>query len=406
MLQLSNRTKRLGAFLMALSLLLTLVIFPAQEIGAADHGDSPSVGGDRSADLNDCYMFLDPNDNTKLVLINTFHGFIVPAEAVNFGVFDHNTRYRFELEANGDATPDAFIDVNFSEKINSGATPQTATISSTFFSTFTAPTTPANVSPNAPTPVITSDQTTGITFYAGIADDPFFFDIPAFGRFVASVLAGTPDPNQFNRARDSFAGYNTLTTILSVPVSLLRSRLSVANNTLGLSVRSQRRTSSVVRRPSRFLQPNFVDVDREGVPAINVALVPYARKNEYNIASTQDDANGRFASSIVGTLTALGTNATNIGILASVAVSRGDFLRVDLTRANSGPGGGNNAGAGFPNGRRLSDDVIDTVLFFVANQNALGDKVNANDVPFRDQFPFIGASQQPRDSGVDDNTRN
>jgi hypothetical protein len=89
-----------------------------------------------------------------------------------------------------------------------------------------------------------------------------------------------------------------------------------------------------------------------------------------------------------------------------VAVVRGDFLRLNLNQANSGPGGGNNTGAGFPNGRRLGDDTIDTILFFVANQNPLGDNVNANDLPLRNLFPFFAPSQQPRDAGVDDNTRN
>jgi hypothetical protein len=403
----SYRNKKLAALCLASTLFLTLVLIPAAQIGAADHGDGPGVSIDRSADLNDCYMFLDPNDNTKLVMIATVNGFIVPGEAVNFGVFDHNVRYRFEVEASGDAAPDGFIDVTFTEKINSGATQQAATVNSTFFPTFTALTTNPNLSATAPAPVVTTDSGTGIAFFAGLVDDPFFFDIPGFARFVASVLANTPDPSQLARGRDSFAGYNTLSIALSIPVSLLRSRLNVANNTVGLSCRTSRRTSSVVRRPTRFLQPNFVDVDREGIPAVNVALTPFSRKNEYNLASTQDDAAGRFASDIVATLTRLGTNSTNIGILASVAVTRGDFLRIDLTRANSGPGGGNNAGAGFPNGRRLGDDVIDTILFFVANQNALGDSVNANDVTFRDTFPFLSASQQPRDRGAtDDNTRN
>ena len=103
---------------------------------------------------------------------------------------------------------------------------------------------------------------------------------------------------------------------------------------------------------------------------------------------------------------ALGTNDTNIGILANVAVTRGDFLHLDTTVANSGTGGGNNASAGFPNGRRLQDDVIDTILFFVANQNTLGDNVNANDLTFRNSFPFLAPPQQPRASGTDDNTRN
>jgi hypothetical protein len=144
-----------------------------------------------------------------------------------------------------------------------------------------------------------------------------------------------------------------------------------------------------------------------GNPAINTALIPFARKDAYNFATTQDDANGVFAGDIVGTLKALGTNDTNIGILASVAVTKGDFLHLDTKVANSGTGGGNNAGAGFPNGRRLQDDVIDTILFFVANQNALGDSVNSNDVAFRNAFPFLAPPQQPRAPGtIDDNTRN
>ncbi|HWP44447.1 MAG TPA: DUF4331 family protein, partial [Blastocatellia bacterium] len=151
----------------------------------------------------------------------------------------------------------------------------------------------------------------------------------------------------------------------------------------------------------------FMTIDRMGIPAVNVALIPFARKDEYNFATPLDDARGRFAGDIVATLMALGTDNTNIGILASVAVAKGDFLRLDLSTANSGPGGGNNTGAGFPNGRRLSDDVIDTILFFVANQNTLGDSVNSNDVPFRDTFPFLAPPQQPRAPGtVDDNTRN
>jgi hypothetical protein len=203
--------------------------------------------------------------------------------------------------------------------------------------------------------------------------------------------------------------------------------LRVKNDSIGLICRTQRRNASVSNGHGQFSNSdfddddceegrkgkhgppsarNFFNIDRMGNPAVNVALIPFPRKNEYNLASPQDDANGRFANDIIGTLTALGTNATNIGILAQVAVVRGDYLRLNLNQTNSGPGGGNNTGAGFPNGRRLGDDTIDTILFFVANQNPLGDNVNANDVPLRNLFPFFAPSQQPRDAGVDDNTRN
>ena len=103
---------------------------------------------------------------------------------------------------------------------------------------------------------------------------------------------------------------------------------------------------------------------------------------------------------------ALGTDDTNIGILAEVAVVHGDFLRLNLTTANTGIGGGNNPGAGFPNGRRLGDDVVDTLLFFILNQKPLTDNANANDVPLKNTFPFFADAQQPRDAGIDDNTRN
>jgi hypothetical protein len=209
-----------------------------------------------------------------------------------------------------------------------------------------------------------------------------------------------------SRGRDTFAGYNVQMIALSVPAALLKGS---AGSVLGVSATTLRRTTTLRsdRRDPRNLG-DFVAVDRMGVPAINTVLIPFAHKNEYNRSTPQQDAAGKFATDIVGTLTALGTDATHIGILASVAVTRGDMLRLDTSIANTGGQGGNNSGAGFPNGRRPSDDVIDTILFLVTN-GALttGDHVNANDVSFRNAFPFFAPSHQPRDTGVvDDNTRN
>ena len=146
-------------------------------------------------------------------------------------------------------------------------------------------------------------------------------------------------------------------------------------------------------------------------PAVNTALIPFPRKNEYNASTPVDDANGRFASSIVATLQALGTNATNIGILANVAVVHGDYLRLDLSIPNNSVGFGQRVTTpgytGFPNGRRPGDDTIDDLLFFIANQTPIGDNVNSNDVPLLATFPFFAPPQQPRAAGViDDNTRN
>jgi hypothetical protein len=113
--------------------------------------------------------------------------------------------FEFEFETTGNARPDRLIQVRFSRKRTSGATPQTATIilcrdqcslcrdqcseSPPIVRRFRALTTSSNLGDTAPTPTITNGPR-GIQFFAGSADDPFFFDIPGFNRFVASVLAG------------------------------------------------------------------------------------------------------------------------------------------------------------------------------------------------------------------------
>jgi len=386
---------------------------------AADHGDAPNVAGDQISDLADVYFFLDPNDNSKAVLILTERGFIVPGEAVNFAIYDPNVRYTFQIENTGDARPDRFITVSFDKRSAVPGPPgaeilqvpraQTATVALPNGTQFTAPVLNPSLAANSPSQASATTLNaggTGVDFFAGETDDPFFFDIPAFGRFIASVRSGSPDPSQFNRARDTFAGYNILAIALRVPVSMIKG----GRNVIGLSAISERAFPVMNKNGKGNPRGNvvFKQIDRMGNPAVNVALVPFNRKDEYNASTTEDDAAGKFAGDIVATLQTLGTSPANINILAGVAVLNGDFLRLDVSAANTGTGGGNNAGSGFPNGRRLQDDVIDILLTIITN-GALttGDNVNANDVAFGDNFPFLAPTQQPRAPGtIDDNTRN
>ncbi len=399
------RTKSLVSGFVLL-LVIAIVLAPANRLDAADHGDAPLTAHDLGADLNDDYMFLDPNDNSRVIMIMTFHGFIVPGENSNFGIFDPAIRYRFEIETTGDAKPDGFIDVRFSPRVaNAAGVPQaqTATISLPNGRTFPAPATnSSNSADAAPTPVLTTDGQSGVIFFAGLTDDPFFFDIPAFARFNGSIRSGSPNPGVFSRGRDTFAGYNTLAIAFSIPLSFIRG----PGNELGLSCDTQRRSPQFYNSRTGEVAGagRWVNVDREGVPAVNVALVPFNLKNTYNAANSVDDANGRFAPGIVDTLQNFyRTDPTSIGILAKVAVARGDILRLDLTVANTGT----NPEASFPNGRRLTDDVIDILLFLINNRQPLGDNCNGNDMPFRTTFPFLAPSQQPRAPGtLDDNTKN
>jgi hypothetical protein len=378
------RQNRLSATLLA----IVCLVVPGF---AADHGDGPLVSGtNRTADIGDAYIFLDPNDNDFLVLAMTVQGFIVPSEAVNFSVFDPTLEYRFELETNGNAMVDRVATVRFSPKDTASSDPQTATIRiPRIVKRFKAPTTVSTLADTSPTPVVTTDQASGVSFFAGEVDDPFPFDIVGFGRFVASVLAGAPDATQLARGRDSFAGYNTLGIALRIPVAALG---DITNDTIGLGV-------TTVRGKKQL--------DRMGNPGINVALVPFPRKDAYNEARPKNDAKGKFAASIAGTLTALGTSPANIDVLAGIGISNGDLLRLDLSTPNTGTGGGTNPEAAFPNGRRLGDDVIDTIIAVVTNGAiTTGDNV-VLDKPLANVFPFFAATHQPFPSGtVDDLTRN
>ncbi len=440
---------------------------------AADHADSPTVGGDQGADLADVYAFLDPMDNTKVILINTIRGFIVPGEAGNFAIFDENVRFTFQIENTGDSSPDMFIDVTFNPRLvpvidkkglkagDTGfvapditgfkATPRTqqdATVS--FRGKVPAALAGAKGKSHAPVtqPTLAGTSTTdgvapaelinnlknakaedlGIKFFAGEQDDPFFFDIPGFIRFANSVTAGAAVPAHLARGRDTFAGYNVMAIAMSIPIAQLRGTDANAPTTIGISCVSSRK-SEKSKRGVKVGSGAYAVVDREGIPGVNAVFIPYNRKNEYNSITTKDDGKGRFFGAIAARLTSLGTNATNIGTLASVVglpapadfdsatnklikgkpEGKGDMLRLNTTLPNDGIGGTGSNANGFPNGRRPGDDVIDVILNLVVNQNTAinKDNVNTNDVAFRTVFPFLAAPQMPRgNTNTDDNTRN
>lgn len=428
--------------------LCLLMLSPAR---GADHGDSPVASNSGGADIADVFFFLDPNDNDQVVLIGTIRGFIPGGENSNFGIFDPNVRYHFELETSGppDTKPDKFIDVTFSprtavdgpagKEILQVPQAQKASVNFTGFKDdkgakikgFTdVPTTPSSTAGTPPAQVIADLGDSGIKFFAGMVDDPFFFDIPAFGAFIASVRNGNPDPTVFSRGRDSFAGYNVMGIALRMPAALIR---GTTGTVVGAAFYTQKQ---LVQSPSKKTGAikgtgPFKTIDRMGNPAVNVALIPFNRKDEYNQGTPKDDAKLRFGGDILKTLAALGTNGADVFpptgnalALAQVAVLNGDYLHLETDKTaapNSGPGGGGPTlptdpyGSGFPNGRRLRDDVVDILLTVITNgnpfttppTNPVGDNVNASDPPPQNAFPFLALPNQPFPTGtLDDKTRN
>jgi hypothetical protein len=394
-----------------------LLVSPSRFLHASDHIDSPTTAQDRGADIADVYAFLDPNDNSKLVLILSTQGFIVSGEHFGMVIFDHNIRYRFEIENTGDAKPDAFIDVTYSPGLGRLHN-QTATICLPNGRRFTAPTTVANQEPQPtppPTPVVTTDSESGVSFFAGAANDPFFLDDTGANRFVASSLMhpGHPDTSLLGErgGRDTYAGFNTLITALEVPVEMLRG----SGKTIGINAVTQRHQQQyIVSGHVEGFGP-YVNVDRQGNPLVNNGLIPATRKDEYNGASPEEDATGRFLASLTTDLENFGTDAPHRALILGLVQKNGDILRVDPEVPNTGPQGGSNVSGGFPNpkngfaigGRRLQDDVVDMVFTAINNGITLTDHVDGKPVPFSDSFPFVHEPIQPFPPGqeADDQTR-
>lgn len=395
--------KRPASRLLARAIAAAMLLAMALPAGA-DVGDSPLTAIDAGADIGGVYFFLDPADNGRVVMALTIGGFIVPARNEIRGFFASDIQFRLQIENTGNAKGDLFIDVGFTRQTSRSA-PQTATINVSTGQSFTAPSTVASsTSETAAPPVVTTDPATGISFFAGLVDDPTFYDVPAGLRYFSSRISGDVELSALNRARDSFAGYNTTAIVIRAPASLLR---GTAGNRVGLTCFTQRKSKTLrYDDADPKNKGHFVNIDRMANPGISSILIPFSRREEYGRASTADDAAGAFENDILTSLVALRADLFSINLISTLAVTTGDILRLDLSIPNTGPGGGNNPQAAYPNGRRPGDDAMDTLLTLLNNRVAQGDGVNANEVAFRNTFPFLASPHQPLSSGADDGTRN
>lgn len=329
---------------------------------AADHREAPAISERPVADLNDIYAFRDGADTLILALT------VNPISDRDFAgsyAFSPRVVYRFGIDNAGDndGVFERNIDITFTEPTAPGVQRFRARFpdGTVVRGRVTPPSTP-----NDPV-IVDGPPGSGISVFAGPRDDPFFFDGVGFNRFRA-----TGDPGQF-RGIDSFADFNVSAIVIALPVDLV----SDGSDQLGIS------GFTFTRRPGTF-QPRGRALDRTGNPAVSTALIPFDQRDAFNRALPQNDA-ANFADEIVASLTGFGTSDNNIATLASVAVP--DTLKLDLTQAD-----------GFPNGRLLDDDVIDTLFFFIFNVAdggaPAGDGVDENDVAFLNEFPFLAAPFQ------------
>jgi len=216
--------------------------------------------------------------------------------------------------------------------------------------------------------------------------------------------------------------------------------MKAKNAVVGVWSTTERRRVSVLARGAHTgsSKGNWVQVSRLGNPLINEVVIPIGQKDKFNATSPADDLKnfGTYAlnpepARLLNALFKLGvkeSNRTDIvqALLTGVPgltqignkpAAPSDTLKINLGVAPTATpnrfGVLANDLAGFPNGRRLADDVTDIELRVIAGallpadqggkQIPLGDGVDRNDKPLRAQFPYVplandGFSSQPKRS--------
>ena len=296
---------------------------------AADHLDAPSLTGNGQRDINDVYAFqspTNPNNAVFVVTVNPFAGQLSPS------TFGENVVYDLLIDNNGDAQPDVTYSTTFSAPTSGRRQDLVMTRNGA-----------AYASGSSVENVTTS---TGGTLRADVFDDPFFFD-----------LAGFRNGLNFTGA-NFFEGADVGAIVLEVP------RSELGSDTVGVYARTL---------------VNGQQADRMGRPAINTALIPSARKEEFNQGDPADDP-AAFGADVRASIQSLnGGDAAHADQVAGVLLP--DLLTFDASNPN-----------GFLNGRRLADDVIDAELNLLSKGAVTTDLVN-NDSAFRNAFPYLAAPQ-------------
>lgn len=285
----------------------------------------------------------------------------------------------------------------------------------------------------------------GIRVFAGTVDDPFFIDLGAafdslnFRMGVGGVLSPAVDGDDIhNYAPDAVAGFNVNSIVLEVPTTMLTvdGKLHGAGDkeaVIGTYGSTSRQRLTVRRSPNPLMSSGaFQQVQREGNSLINELIIGTGSKDRFSMDDPKNDA--QFANYFLDPL--LAHIFASIGIPVPSA-PRTDLLPLvqymapicpgcgpkdagpiaDLLRLNTGIAPtpvakqkrlGFLAGdvAGYPNGRRLIDDVVDISARAVAGilldptrfGTPIGDGVQLNTEGYGTTFPYVLPANSGRDS--------
>lgn len=213
---------------LGLILAATVSVCWVRKANASDHADTPEIAQNPGFDITDVYCFPSPTNSSNVVLVMNVHPLITPAEKNNVS-FDPNVLYQFKVDTNGDAIEDKVIQARFS---GTGAS-QVVTIAGPSAPGVTGATSTL-ISAHSKTGTIntTFSPTNGMKVFAGVREDPFFFDLERFFQILpdrATPITGVPvanpnDPQATTwrapgQAVDflSNGGYNVLSIVVEMP---------------------------------------------------------------------------------------------------------------------------------------------------------------------------------------------
>jgi Domain of unknown function (DUF4331) len=431
--------RQLAVLLLAAAALAALVASLTSRGGspsaaqASSHREAPLISEDPSADNTDTYAFRSPDRPDTVTIIANYIPGEDPAAGPNWYTFSPSARYVVYVDKNGDGKPDIAWRFRFKNRAPVAFlqnTQQEYTVTrvdgkATHVVGTGLLTPPDNIGPRSTPDYHTlamagvHDLSDGSKVFAGQRDDGFFGDIGAAFDLVA-IRKGT---GASGGGKDFFAGYAVHSISLQVPLSQLDNG---GNHIVGIWAAADRPVTKVtlaraggaksVKQTTQWRQ-----VSRLGEPLINELLIPTELKDKWNASTPDKDK--QFAKYYSSPILANLLNQlypqfgpfqeTNRSDLVAVLLTglkepnlnftgdtQADEIRLNLGIAPTAPvGHGNRLGvlggdlAGYPNGRRLEDDVIDISEravggVLIGHSLPLGDGVDANDVPYLAAFPY------------------
>jgi hypothetical protein len=438
------RGNRRRSALMTAGLAAVVAFATTSSTLASSHREAPGVTEDPVADITDVYAFVSPDRTETTTLIMNVNPFELPAGGPNFHKFGDNVLYEFKIDNNGDAVEDVTYQFRFKTTntnpntflYNTGQVTSLDDADLNVRQSYTVteiregkrttlannvPVAPANVGPRSmPNYASLSLDAvrpvgSGITAFAGPRDDPFFadlgsiFDLGGLRPLNEAHLIKLPKAE----GEDYLAGFNVHTIALQIPTK----RIVAGDPVIGMWATTSRRAENEKEKGKSDDDGKWQQVARLGQPLVNEAVIPIGQKDIFNSSPPSKD--GQFAKSVIepelGKLIPFLYPGVKVPTTVSAGLGLGgreDLATIFLTGipgvnkpANVKPAEmlrlNTTTKSGFPNGRLLSDDVVDVAFQVIAGatdfspefkkfpNNALGDGVKANDKSFGNEFPYV-----------------